>query len=177
MMNSATMGIRETLKEKPSVGIAIAAIFVLLTAVITVARFWPTKTADLSQSYYSDDDGQTWFADSAFRVPPFDHNGKTAFGAQIFSYADGKKQFCAYLVQYTPDAKKKMEAALADAARKGEAPGSITLYQDRTFTKNGLRVKKPGAGNSWMSYGDPKANEVFTIKSPDGSPVDQSFVY
>jgi hypothetical protein len=176
-MNLATMGIREALRQKPSVGIGIAAVMILAMAVITAANYWPTKKADLSQSYYSDDDGQTWFADSAYRIPPFDHNGKTAMSALIFSYDNGKKQFCAYLAQYTPEAKKKMDAALAEAQRKGDSPSSVALYRDPAFMKQGLQVKKPGASNHWISYGDRKANEVFTINSPDGSSVDQSFVY
>jgi hypothetical protein len=40
-----------------------------------------------------------------------------------------------------------------------------------------LQVKKAGPGNSWIAYGDPKANEVFTIRSPDGTTIDQCFVY
>jgi len=97
--------------------------------------------------------------------------------ALIFTYDDGKKQFCAYLAQYTADAKKKMEAALSEAQRKGESPGSVDLYHDPKFMKQGMQVKKPGAGNPWISYGDRKANDVFTINSPDGTPVDQCFVY
>ncbi len=41
---------------------------------------------------YSDDDGKTWFADSVYRVAPFDHNGKTAVAAQIYTYEDGRKE-------------------------------------------------------------------------------------
>jgi hypothetical protein len=177
MYNVATMGIRDALRQKPMAGIGIAAAAVLVTVAITLANFWPAKKADLSQSYYSDDDGQTWFVDSAYRVPPFDHNGKTAVAAMIFSYNDGKNQFCAYLAQYSSDAKKKMETALADAERKGDPPDMVGLYHDPQFMKQGLRVKKPGAGKPWIGYGDPKANEVFTINSPNGSAVDQCFVY
>jgi hypothetical protein len=176
-MTLATMGIRESLKQKPWIGFVITGVFVLISAAIVTATYWPVKKANLAQSYYSDDDGQTWFADSAFLVPPFEHNGKTAVAALIYSYDDGKKQFCAYLAEYTPDAKKKMESAQSAAERAGQSPGSIALYRDPQFMKQGLRVKKPGAGKPWIPYGDPKANEIFTITSPDGTAVDQSFVY
>jgi hypothetical protein len=104
------MGIREKLSEKPSLAAGAAAIFVLIAAAIAVCSHWPEKKADLNQALYSDDDGQTWFNDSIFRVAPFDHNGKTAVAAQIYSYDDGKKQFCGYLVRFMPDAKAQLDA-------------------------------------------------------------------
>jgi hypothetical protein len=171
------MGIREKLKESPSVAAGAAAIFVLAAAAIIAHAYWPEKKADLSQAYYSDDDGKTWFADSTFLVAPFQHNGNTALVAQIYSYDDGKKQFCAYLAQFTPQAKQQLEAALADAQKNGQPPGSVTLYQDPRFMKEGTEVKLPGPGNPWISYGDPRAQSIFTIHSPDGTPVDQVFVY
>jgi hypothetical protein len=171
------MGIREKLKEKPAVTASIAAVFLAIAVGILIWSYWPEKKADLSKAYYSDDDGKTWFAESAFLVAPFQHNGKTAVVAQVYSYDDGKKQFCAYLAQFTPDAKKRLDAALADAQKAGRPPGSVDLYHDPNFMKHGTQVKLPGANQPWISYDDPKAQEIFAIHSPDGSAVDQSFVY
>ncbi len=171
------MGLRETLKAKPWIGAVFSGTFVVVAIIVIVTTYWPEKKAKLEQAFYSNDDGKTWFTDSAYRVAPFDHDGKTAVVAQIYSYADGSKEFCAYLTQFTPEAKQKLEAALAEAKSKGQQPGSVALYHDRTFMQRSLLVKKPGAGNPWVSYDDPKGIEVMSIRSPDGSPVDQVFVY
>jgi hypothetical protein len=171
------MGIREKFKESPSVAAAAAAVFVLAAAAIIAHAYWPEKKADLSQAYYSDDDGQTWFVDSIYKVAPFDHNGKTALIAEVYSYDDGKQKFCAYLSQFTPEGKKQMDAALSDAEKKGLPPDSVPLYQDRNFMNRSVEVKLSGPNHPWILYGDPKAQEVFTIHSPDGSAVDQVLVY
>jgi len=171
------MGIREKLKASPSVAAGAAAIFVLVAAAIVARSYWPEKKADLSQAYYSDDDGKTWFADSTFLVTPFQHNGKTAVVAQVYSYDDGKKEFCAYLAQFTPQAKQELEAALADAQKNGRPPGSVALYQDPRFMKEGTEVKLPGPDNPWIPYSDPRAQSIFSVHAPDGTTVDQVFVY
>jgi hypothetical protein len=171
------MGLRESIKSKPWIGGAISGAFVVVALAIIAATYWPEKKAKLDQAFYSDDDGQTWFSDSAYLVPPFQHDGKTAVVAQIYSYADGSKKFCAYLTEFTPEAKQKLEAALADAKQKGQQAGSVALYHDRNFMQKSMLVKKCGASNAWVPYDDPKATDVMSIKSPDGSLVDQVFVY
>ncbi len=171
------MGMREKLGEKPIAAIAGAASLVVLAGIIIAHSYWPEKKADLSSQYYSDDDGQTWFADSTYLVPPFEHNGKTAVIAAVFSYDDGKKQFCAYLAKFTPEAKQQLESALAEAKVAGKPPGSVSLYRDPRFMSQGMLAKRPGAGNPWISYGDPRSSEVLSPHSPDGSVVDQCLVY
>lgn len=128
-------------------------------------------------TYFSDDDGKTWFKDSSYNIAPFDHNGKTAVIAKIFNYDDGSKEFCAYLTEYTPSAKKRLEAALADAQSKGLPPNSVGLFHDHDFLVKAMQVKLPGANNPWLSYSDPRANQVFSIHSSDGSVVNEVFVY
>ena len=86
------------------------------------------------------------------------------------------KNSAPYLTQFTPEAKQKLEAALTEAKQKGQPPDSVALYHDRNFMQKGMLVKRPGAGE-WVPYDDPKAIEVMSIRSPDGSAVDQVFVY
>src|SRR5690349_18057960 len=125
------MGVRETLKEKPWIGGVIAAVFILVAGGVLARTYWPQKQANLAKQYYSDDDGKTWFADSLYLVPPFEHNGKIVAVAHVYSYAGGAKQFCAYLAKFTPEAKQKLEAAIAEANVKGLPPSSVSLYGDR----------------------------------------------
>jgi hypothetical protein len=150
----------------------------LIAGAILVHQFWPEKKANVAMAYLTDDDGKTWYADSAYSVPPIDHNGKTAVFAEIYTYDDGSKQFCAYLEKYTPEAKKQLEASIAEAVSSGQPPGSAKLFQDHWFMQSATLVKPPGAADSqWISQNNPAASDVMAIHSPDGSAVDQVFVY
>jgi hypothetical protein len=165
------MGIRESMSKKPAVAAGASALLVLVAAVVIARSYWPEKKGDLLQTLYSDDDGQTWFADSIYRVAPFDHNGKTGVMAQVYTYDDGKKQFCGYLSEFTPEAKKELDAALADAKMRGQDPGTVSLYQNRSFMNQTL-VKLPGPGHPWIASSDPKSRDVLSVHSPDGSAMD-----
>lgn len=169
-----SMGIRENLSKNRNLSLGGAAALIAIAGLIAAKTFWPARQADLNRAYYSDDDGKTWFADSAYRVAPFDHNGKQAVVAHVYGYANGKKEFCAYLARFTPEAKSKLEAAMAEAQKAGKPPGAVALYSDRDFMRSGVVVKKPGE-TDWIPYADPKANAVFTVVAPDGSEVDERF--
>jgi len=94
------VGIREGLNKKKGLSVGLATAFVLIAVLALVQQFRPVKRANLAQAYYTDDDGKTWFADSAFLIAPFDHNGKTAVIAEVYTYDNGSKQFCAYVAKY-----------------------------------------------------------------------------
>src|SRR5215469_441335 len=145
------MFIRSKLADDKVVGAAVGIGLILLAAIVLAYQLWPQKKANLAQAYYTDDDGATWFADSAYKVAPFDHNGKTAVIAEVYSYDGGGKKFCAYVAKYTPDAKKKLESAIADSMAKGQSPGSIALFNDRGFLNGGMMVKHAGKGE-WIPY-------------------------
>ncbi|MGD0460913.1 MAG: hypothetical protein ABSB74_00345 [Tepidisphaeraceae bacterium] len=171
------MEIRKAIQGKPLAGVGVAVLLLLVAGTILTRQFWPEKRAKLSQAYYSDDDGQTWFQDSVYRAAPFDHNGRSAVIAEIYNYDNGGKEFCAYLAKFTPEAKSRLEKALADAEKSGLSPSSVTLYRDPSFMGPGMLVKKPGSKEDWVSISDPRANDVRSVHSPDGSAVDEVFVY
>lgn len=171
------MFIRKKLADDKRMGIAIAIVLLAVAALALAVQFWPQRKPNLALAYYSDDDGQTWFKDSAFRVAPFDHDGKTAVMAEIYNYDNGSKEFCAYLAKYADETKRQLEQAIADAQAKGLPPGSVALYNDRAFLNSGTMVKLPGSKNSWIPFNDRRATPVFSIHSPDGSQVDEVFVY
>jgi hypothetical protein len=170
------MGIRNAIQGKPIAGISIAVVLLTVSGLILARQYWPQKKAKLSETFFTDDDGNSWYADSTFLVPPLDHNGKTAVFAQVYSYDNGTKEFCAYESKYTPKAKKRLEAALAEAQKNNQPPSSVSLYHDRTFISQGMLVKAPGSTN-WVPMADPQANSICSIHSPDGTAVDQCFVY
>jgi hypothetical protein len=171
------MSIRERMESNRVLGVGVGAGFVLLAAIAMAVQFWPQKKPNLALQYYSDDDGQSWFSADISNVAPFDHNGKIAVIAQIFTYDDGSKKYCAYLAKFAPDAKKRLEAAIADAKAKGQPANEVSLLHDPFFMRSNTLVKLPGEKNPWIAYTDPATVQVFSLHSPDGSAVDQAFVY
>jgi hypothetical protein len=171
------MPIRERMQANKLLGYAIAGGLILIAALAFAIQFWPQRKPNLAKQFYTDDDGQTWFEDRVSNVAPFDHNGKTAVIAEMYTYDNGSKMYCAYLAKYTDDGKKKIEAQIADAQSKGQPVDDVPLLHDPQFMRWNMLVKSPGPNNPWLAYSDPKAASVFAIHTPDGSPADEAFVY
>lgn len=169
-------GVREQMSKKPILGGAIAGVLALVAAAVVAKTYWPERQADLTKAFYTTDDGETWFEDSATKVAPFEVGGKTAVVAHVYSYAGGGKQFCAYVAKFTPEGKTKLELAVADAAKAGKPAESVALYRDPAFMKAAILIKPAKSSVDWTSYGSPKAQTIFAVKSPDGSVVDEVLV-
>jgi hypothetical protein len=171
------MGVTAMPQAKSVLGVSIPVLFVLIAATLLIRTYWPAKQAKLTMTYFTDDDGKTWFADSVLNIPPFDHNGKEAVFAEVYSYDGGSKQFCGYVAKYSPDAKKRLQSALDDAQKHGASPDSVWLFHDPTFMRQGTLVKAAGADGPWLPISDPQSSSVTGVHSPDGSILDQVFVY
>jgi len=116
------------------------------------------------QAFYSIDDGKTWFADDASRVPPFEKDGKQAVRAYVYRTADGTK-FVNHLERFRPEAKKALEAAAkSDVGRTGpiDQSGVQSAYI------GGREVKRPGDAK-WVNAADfREAQKITSIKPPGG---------
>ena len=117
-----------------------------------------------TKSFYTCDDGATLFEDMASLVPPFDHDGKPAVRAYVFSCDRGRNRWVQYVEKYTDLAKQQVEgkAPVADGG-----PGPM----------DGLLIKKPGA-TEWVHPSDPSAKALMNAKCPDASaskPPEQVF--
>jgi hypothetical protein len=158
------LGIRETLNKNPSITTGVTAGIVVLAIGVNVWQLLPRGGSSAMgngtpKSFYSDDDGATYFADDATKIPPFDHNGKKAVRAQVFQCGNNPP-FVGILQRYTADAKAKMEKA-----RSGK-PGDVVMED---FEITGLEIKKPKTGDTgWIRQTDPKAGTVSRVTCPDG---------
>jgi len=122
------------------------------------------------RSFFSDDDGKHWFVDAADKTPPFDHNGKTAYRARLFTSDGGKTQFVGYLERYTPEAIKKIEAAKRG---EGEPKGRSVLSVIEELAISGTEIKKPGDGNQWVARGDLQAApKILDVKGANNQPAE-----
>jgi hypothetical protein len=106
------------------------------------------------QSYYTVDDGTTYFTDDASKGFSFDHNGQPAVQAMVYSCDGGSTKFVAYLRRANP----------AGGARP-PAPGvSVQLAQ----MMRGIQVKRPGVGN-WVTIQGRASADILDVKCPGGN--------
>jgi hypothetical protein len=138
------VGIRESLQQNRKAAVTIAA-GVLLVALVAVllANCTPPGTGGRSemQTFYSTDDGKSWFPDAADRPSPFEKDGRRAYRVFVWKSADGK-QFVSHLER--------------------RAAGQTMPAAD-------LEVKKPGTSeNAWVKSSSPAAQKVMAPIGPDG---------
>ena len=161
------MGLREQLNENPRIttGITVAIIVVMLALLL-----WPRGGRGrgfggptTAQTFFTIDDGKTWFPDDAKKLPPFKKDGKDAVRAVV--YRCGGKEFVNHMERFTVDAQKKLEAVYA----KGDAAGANDPSVIGPIREAGMEVKSPD-GKDWVKIADPKAQEVMKPKCPgDGA--------
>ena len=157
------MGIRETLNNKPKVAAGIGGTALAL-GVTFLALQLSSGGGPSDEAFFTTDDGKTWFADDATRLPPFQPDGKEAVRAHVFECDDGKR-FVNHLERFTPERRKLMEEA-ARARKEGKplprpaAAGQTVMW--------GQEVKKPG-DKEWVPAGNlAKASRILQAKCPDG---------
>lgn len=156
------MGIREKLNDNPKLAFGVG-VTTLAVAALAIVSQLSGGGGPTDQAFFTTDDGQTWFADDADKLPPFGHEGKEAVRAYVF-VCNGK-EFVNHLERFTPERRKFMEATIA-AKTAGTAPPAIPAG---SAIAAGQEVKRPG-GKNWVSTANfSKAGPVLQPKCPDGS--------
>lgn len=161
------MGIREALNERSKlVSAAVAVAVVLCAGWMTV--WFVSGNSDVSQgsaqAFYTIDDGKTWFRDDADKLPPYTHNGATAYRCYVFTCDGGKTRFVSHLERCTPEGKRLAEEQMKQGKR---SPGSAMM---RRLAVGSMEFKKPGTGDQgWISENDPAAADLKRPKCPDGT--------
>jgi hypothetical protein len=162
-----TMNVREKLNDgRLGIGIGIAMIAIAAVAIYLYVR--PTSPrVNATELYYSDDDGASYYKDSVYNFPPYDHNGKTAYQVMVFD--DGGKHFIGYLVRYTPAAHKQLvdryNDALSSHLSDRQLQQQMLDFKDGPIMSWQIEVKLPGPGNKWLPR---SAISSFQIKGPSG---------
>jgi hypothetical protein len=161
------MTIREAIQKKPSVSL-IASIVVIAGTIFFIARntLSGPQTAS-SRAYYTTDEGRTTFVDTLNRIPPFDHDGKSASRIWMFTCDGGQTLIPGYMERYTPTAKARLEAALAKDT--SDNSHSVSLGVGPADTE----VKKPGEGNQWVARTNlAEASKVTAVSCPSGGELE-----
>ena len=116
-----------------------------------------------TEAFYTTDDGATEFADDINKAAPFDHNGKLAVLAFVFTADGGKHHWVQYLQKYSDEAKAQAEAL--KSSKDSGAAMAMEPMGDRLY------VKRPSAGE-WVKMSDPKSDKIITPVAPPGMGTD-----
>ena len=160
------MGIRETLNQNPGITTGATAGIILLALIFIIYQLSGGSGPQIAtEAFYTTDDGATWFADDAEKIPPFDKDGKPAYRVYVYKCADGK-EFVSHLERYTPDAKAKLEEFRTKGPEAAADPGVMEMIY-----MGGVEVKDPATGDKgWVKQAQfEQAAKITTPVCPDGS--------
>lgn len=151
---------REFLNEhrKLTIGV-IAAVLLLAVIFLLLRQRAELESTALGSTYFSDDDGKTWFTAPADSLPPFDHSGKPAVRAYLFTTDGGKTRFVGYLERFSEGARKALQ---------NSRQGTLVPLNELTAAANDVEVKTPG-DSLWIKRTDPAAKKVMSVTAPPGS--------
>ncbi len=167
------MGIRESLNTNPLVGGIVGVLLVVLAGAVLYHFFAPEKSVALTKACYSDDDGQTFYLDDVYKVAPYDHEGKEAVRAVVFTYDNGSKKYIGYLQKYNQEYKQKLDDSVAKANKDGIPLSMLEIFTSRDTAFNGFLIKAPGPGHPWVPMvtgSTEETGKVMNAPSPDGTP-------
>jgi hypothetical protein len=150
-----SVSLREKLNERPSIVTGATLAIIVIAMALIVWQVIRGNNPPPGKSYFTTDDGVTFFELTNDHVPPFKHSGKTAVRAYVFSCDGGKTKFVGFLERYTAEAKKTIEAALAH-------PNDDTI-DGQTAIQTGAQVKLPRSGNDdskWILRDTPEGQAL-----------------
>ena len=157
------MGVLAIIKAHPKL---LLAGLILLVAAAIVSTFASAKKTELNVevrggAWFTTDDGKTWFAADENKLPPFDHKGKQANRAYVYTCDGGKSKFVLFMARFTPEARRQLEEM-----RKSKMPSEFGVI-DRLMT-HGMEVKKPNDA-VWVTASHPSAVAIRKPACPDGA--------
>jgi hypothetical protein len=167
------MSIREAINKYPrlsiAAGVTVAAIgFLLIVWQLGGSNGYVAQDLNApGKLFFSSDDGQSFFPADNVNLPPFDHQGKSAVRAHVIRCGGGDR--VAYLERYTPEARKKLDAA-AKVGNGNTAHAQVSLRVAlSTLPPSGIEVKPPGKPD-WVSMADfARSAEITRLACPDGT--------
>lgn len=162
--------LREKINKNPG---PVAGLILVVAAVALWLAFGRSGGKGPSTSYFTTDDGKTWFTDSMDKVAPFQKDGKEAVMVTLYHCQEGKHDFVGVMNRFTPAGKALMEKYMA--LRKNPPPTKPGMPPPM-FEPPGLgaqEIKRPGE-TVWMNTADPRMANFQPIQCPihKSSPVE-----
>lgn len=151
------MRIRQSINRHAPFAVTATALVMVLSLSAIIWQVWPDRSRPIKAAYFTVDDGQTYFVDDPTKVPPFAKDGNEAYQAFVFQ-CGWHRPFVGYLLRYTPEAKKRLEHAIA--AKENLAPGAVAF---------GMQAKRPGGADWVTATEEPHYDALTNIRCPDGT--------
>ena len=167
------MGVREKMSANPGPATAFAAAIVVIGLGIVYFQ-WPagdSGRAAPKKMFLTIDDGKTFFVAPAEPLPPFQHEGKTAYRAYVFTCDGGKTKWVGYLERYSDQAKTLLQEMRKSQAKTGGPP---TLAPELV---DGIEVSRP-VEIEWVRQSDAaRALKVTSVHCPNSSDKDAEMLF
>lgn len=159
------MGIRETISKNPQIVTSITLVMIgvaLLGMGVQLVCSPVPNGGQPELAYYTTDDGRTFFSDVADRVPPFDHAGRPAVRAVVFTCDDGKTRFAGYLQRYSDTAHAALRQRPTTPANQGD-------FRRYGILAQGLELKRPGDPEWTPQSFTERHQAIVSVTCPDGT--------
>jgi hypothetical protein len=158
------VGIRETLNKNQTLTTGATIAIIVIAIGVIVWQMLPERAPRIvTKSYYTVDDGKTWFEDAADKIAPFDKDGKEAVRAHLFKCGEDGEKFVGYLEKLDQKVKARVDEFKGNPSNRGRVMPGQAEVED-----NGRLVKRPMDKN-WIPETNPLAARITTIKCKDGS--------
>jgi hypothetical protein len=154
------VGIRQKLNDASKGVIGLVIVLVIgVYAVVAWEFHRPANGGHLGlKTYYTTDDGKTYFPDDGALFPPFDHEGGQAVRCYVFK-CPSSGEFVGYLEKFSPELHDALTTPF-DPTHRGDHP-------PLDFS-SGTLVKKPGDKN-WIIKASTKGQAIVHVQCPNGS--------
>lgn len=138
------MSLRDKINQNPAIPAIGVIVALIVCGYFVIGQFSSGgSTPGKWTSYYTIDDGKTWFPDSRKVFPVFQRDGKNAVQAFVYTCDNNTTSFVGYLLK-------------------------TELIQMQGFAKTATYVKRPGDAKWIDSESMAAAREIATVKCPSG---------
>ena len=154
------LGIREKLNRNSMYSTAAIVCMLVAAAVVIGLELRGNDGKPPAKSFFTVDDGKSWFADSSSKLPPFDHGGAQAVRCYVFKNSSG--DFAGLLEKYSDDTRARL-------IQMAEHVPPIPVRDPPP-----VMVKKPG-DKDWTNMAPEREGMMLmhNFANPDGSPMER----
>jgi len=155
------MGVREHLNKTPLL-LGGVGVVILVGALVAIWRQLQGPSLSAGATYYTADEGATYFEDNPKLLVPIERDGKEVVRAHLFRCGDGKP-FVGFMQRFPPDMKAVLQKV--NARKPSDPPPSPqelgVLMQPPEIRRTGTKEWKRGTEVAGVM-------DVLSNKCPDG---------
>jgi len=155
------MSIRATIDRHKRTSTIVAIVVAIGAIGLIIWQRSPSRpNTEITGSYYTTDDGASWFVDDFDKVVPFDHNGSPAYRLMFYKCGDNGTPTPVFMERYPDAVGKKLSAMLAMPPEQRDGAQMMDIG-------NRVEVKRPGEAK-WYSILSPQGQKIFNVQSLSG---------